>query len=228
MKAAILFSGGKDSTMATLKAKDYGWQVAYLVAMDSQNPYSYMFHVPNIHLTPLLSRAMGIPLIKAQTVGKKEEELRDLKEVLLKIKKKGVKALFTGALASEYQKSRIDKICMELKLQSKAPLWHLDPLKYMEEIIELGFEVIITSVSAEGLDESWLGRKLDYSLLNDLLKLHKRYGLHLAFEGGEAETLVLDGPLFKKRLNIKNSEKIWKGDSGYLVIKEASLENKNL
>ena len=159
MKAAILFSGGKDSTMATLKAKEEGWQVAYLVSMHSQNPHSYMFHVPNIHLTQLLSQAMGIPLIKAETLGKKEEELGDLKEVLLVIKNRGVKSLFTGAIASEYQKSRIDKICKELGLQSKAPLWHLDPLKYMEEIIELRFEVIITSVSAEGLDESWLGQK---------------------------------------------------------------------
>jgi diphthine-ammonia ligase len=228
MKAAILFSGGKDSTMAALKAKEEGWQVAYLVSMHSKNPHSYMFHVPNIHLTALLSQAMEIPLIKAETQGKKEEELRDLEEVLLKLKKKGVKALFSGAIASEYQKSRIDKICTELRLQSKAPLWHLDPMKYMEWIIELGFEVIITSVSAEGLDESWLGRKIDYSLLEDLLKLHKKYGLHLAFEGGEAETLVLDGPLFKKRLNIKNSAKVWKGDSGYLVINEASLEDKSL
>jgi len=228
MKAAILFSGGKDSTMAALKAKAEGWQVTYLVSMHSQNPHSYMFHVPNIHLTSLLSQAMGIPLIKAETLGKKEEELRDLRKVLIELKKKGVKALFSGAIASEYQKSRINKICMELGLQSKTPLWHLDPIKYMEEIIELGFKVIVTSVSAEGLDESWLGRKLDHGLLEDLIKLHKKYGLHLAFEGGEAETLVLDCPLFKKRLNIKNSEKIWEGDSGYLVIKEANLEDKNL
>ena len=214
--------------MATYKAKEEGWQVAYLVSMHSQNPHSYMFHVPNIHLTQLLSQAMGIPLIKAETLGKKEEELRDLKEVLLEIKNRGVEALFTGAIASEYQKSRIDKICKEMGLLSKAPLWHLDPLKYMEEITELGFEVIITSVSAEGLDESWLGRKIDQNLLKDLLKLHNRYGLHLAFEGGEAETLVLDGPLFKKRLNILDSEKVWQRDNGYLTIKEAILEDKNL
>jgi diphthine-ammonia ligase len=228
MKAAILFSGGKDSTMAALKAMEQGWQVEYLVSIHSQNPHSYMFHVPNIHLTHLLSQAMGIPLIKAKTLGKKEEELRDLKQVLSEMKKRGVESFFTGAIASEYQKSRIDKICKELGLQSNAPLWHLDPLKYMEEIIKLGFKVIITSVSAEGLDESWLGRKIDQNLLKDLLKLHKKYGLHLAFEGGEAETLVLDGPLFKKRLNIIDSEKVWEGDSGYLVIKEASLEDKNL
>jgi diphthine-ammonia ligase len=226
MKAAILFSGGKDSTMAIYKAKKEDWQVLYLVSMYSQNPHSYMFHVPNIHLTHLLSQAMGIPLIKAETLGKKEEELRDLKKILLKIKNRGVEAIFTGAIASEYQKSRIDKICKDLGLLSKAPLWHLDPLKYMEEITELGFEVIITSVSAEGLDESWLGRKIDQDLLKDLLKLHKKYGLHLAFEGGEAETLVLDGPLFKKRLNIIYSEKVWEKDNGYLTIKEAILEDK--
>ena len=82
---------------------------------------------------------------------------------------------------------------------SNAPLWHVDPKEYMEEIIDLGFEVIIISVSAEGLDESWLGRKIDHELLDELIILNNKYGMHMAFEGGEAETLVLDCPIFKKQ-----------------------------
>lgn len=226
MKAAVLFSGGKDSTMAAYKAIDEGWDVEYLVSMFSDNPDSYMFHVPNINLTELSSEAMGIPLLTAKTHGEKEKELDDLKRVLNELKEKGIEGIFAGALASTYQKSRIDNICNELGLESHAPLWHRDPQEYMEEIINLGFEVIITSVSAEGLDESWLGRKLDMDLLDEIIKLNKKYRMHMAFEGGEAETMVLDCPLFKKRIKIVEAENVWDRDSGYYLIKNAVLEDK--
>lgn len=226
MNAAVLFSGGKDSTMAAYKAIKDGWNVKYLVSMISENPESYMYHTTNIHLTELSAQAMDIPLIKAGTKGEKERELDDLKSVLSNLKDGGVEGIFTGALASVYQKSRIDKICSELSLQSCSPLWHRDPQEYMDEIITSGFKVILVSVSAEGLDESWLGRRIDKELLDELLLLHEKYGMHLAFEGGEAETLVLDCPLFKKRIKILNREKIWERDSGYLNIKKAILEDK--
>lgn len=227
MKAAVLFSGGKDSTMAVYKAMKEGWTVEYLLSMHSENPHSYMFHVPNIHLTQLLSQALRIPLIQAETPGMKEEELEDLRKALSELKDKGVEAIFTGAIHSQYQKSRIDKLCQELGLESIAPLWHRDPQEYMEEIIALGFEVVIISVSAEGLDESWLGRVITRELLEELRGLHEKYGLHLAFEGGEAETLVIDGPLFKKKLEILDSEKVWNFDNGHLIIKDAQLVEKD-
>jgi diphthine-ammonia ligase len=226
MKAAVLFSGGKDSTMAVYKAIEEGYSVEYLVSMISENPESYMFHVPNIHITELSSEAMGIPLIKAKTPGKKEKELEDLRAVLKDLKNRGVDAIFAGALASQYQKSRIDGLCSEIGLESKAPLWHWDPKEYMEELIEQGFEVILISVSAEGLDESWLGRKLDNELLDEIIELNSKYGMHMAFEGGEAETLVLDSPIFKKRINIIESSNVWETDSGYLVISQAELVDK--
>ena len=226
MKAAVLFSGGKDSTMAVYKAIEEDYDVEYLVSMLSDNPESYMFHVPNIHITDLSSEAMGIPLIKAKTHGVKEKELDDLKSVLNKLKDKGVEAIFAGALASEYQKSRIDQLCKDLGLMSNAPLWHIDPKEYMEEIIDSGFEVIIISVSAEGLDESWLGRRIDNQLLEEIIILNSKYGMHMAFEGGEAETLVLDCPIFKKRIKIIEASNVWDRDSGYLLITKAELENK--
>ena len=226
MKAAVLFSGGKDSTMAVYKAIEEGYYVEYLVSMISDNPESYMFHVPNIHITKLSSEAMGIPLIMAKTHGVKEKELDDLKKVLNKLKNRGVEAIFAGALASEYQKSRIDQLCSDLGLMSNAPLWHIDPKEYMEEIIDSGFEVIIISVSAEGLDESWLGRRIDHQLLEEIIILNSKYGMHMAFEGGEAETLVLDCPIFKKRIKIIEASNVWDRDSGYLLITKAELENK--
>ena len=226
MKAAVLYSGGKDSTMSIYKALEQGYKIEYLVSMISENPESYMYHSTNIHLTELSAQALNIPLIKACTKGEKEKELEDLRLVLSDLKNDGMEAIFTGAIASQYQKSRIDKLCNSLSLKSFSPLWHRDPQEYMEELIKLNFEVVIVSVSAEGLDESWLGRRINAELLEDLLELNDKYGVHLAFEGGEAETLVLDSPLFQKRINIIEAENVWQKDSGHYIIKKAVLTDK--
>ncbi|MGZ7070541.1 MAG: diphthine--ammonia ligase [Methanobacterium sp.] len=226
MQVAVLFSGGKDSTMACYEALKDGHEVKFLVSLISDNPSSYMFHVANIHVAELLAEAMGINFIQKVTKGIKEEELEDLTEILGNLKDNGVEAIYSGALHSIYQKSRIDNICDELGLKSCAPLWHRDPEEYIKEIINLGFEVIITSVSAEGLDKSWLGKKIDFDVLNEIKDLNKKYGIHMAFEGGEAETIVLDGPIFKKRIKIVESETIWDRDSGYFLIKDAVLVDK--
>lgn len=225
MKIAALFSGGKDSTYALYWALKNGFEVAYLVSMESESDESYMYHVPNIHLTELLAEAIGIPLVKARTSGEKEREVEDLKGVLSKLDVEGVVA---GALASRYQKERIDRIARELGIESFAPMWMADPEEYMRNLVREGFEVIIVGVSAFGLDESWLGRKIDEKTIDDLKRLNERYGVHMGGEGGEFETLVLDAPFFKKRLVIDEAEKVWEPmtGSGKLVVKRAHLEAK--
>ncbi|MCR5027110.1 MAG: TIGR00289 family protein [Methanobrevibacter sp.] len=226
MKVAVLFSGGKDSTMAVYNALENGEDVRYLLSMKSANDESYMFHVPNIHLTDLLAEAMDIPIISVQTDGVKEAELEDLKRGFEKLKSLGIEAIYTGALYSVYQKSRIEKLGEELNLKIISPYWHVDELEYMRLIVSLGFEVIISGVAAYGLDEKWLGRKVDDECIDDLIKLNEKVGLNLAFEGGEAETLVLDGPIFKKKVRILKDKKQWYVDSGLYIIEEAKLEEK--
>jgi len=226
MKSAVLFSGGKDSVMALYKALENGDEVAYLLSMISENDESYMFHVPNIHITDLIAKAIEIPIITGYSKGEKEKELNDLENQLLILKKKGVEAIYNGALFSKYQKSRIDDLCKKIGLKSIAPLWHLNEESYMMEIINLGFEIIITGVSAEGLDESWLGRKIDKKAIDELKAINEKYGVNLAFEGGEAETLAIDGPIFKKKIKIIKAETQWNFDNGIFNIKEVTLEDK--
>ena len=221
MKVAVLFSGGKDSAFAIYKAKKLGLNVTHLVSIFPDKKDSWMFHSVNIHLTKKLAEAIGIPLIKKQTKGEKEKELRDLKNVLKKLDIDGV---VSGAISSEYQKNRIDKICEKLGLKSFAPLWGKKQNKILEEIVKTGFEVIIVGVFAAGLDESWLGKKINEETIDELIKLRKRYSINEAGEGGEFETLVLNGPIFKKSLIIDEIEKQWKRDHGVLIIKKAHLE----
>lgn len=226
MNVAVLFSGGKDSTMALYHALKEGEDVKYLLSMKSKNDESYMFHVPNIHITDLLSEALDIPIISAETDGIKEEELKDLKREFENLKGLGIEAIYTGALYSVYQKSRIEKLGREVGLKIISPYWHVDELEYMREIVSLGFKVIISGVAAWGLDESWLGRMIDDEVIDELVKINEKYQVNIAFEGGEAETLAIDGPIFKKRIKILKDRKEWHLDSGVYIIEDAILEEK--
>ena len=227
MKIAALYSGGKDSTFALQRVMKLGREVVCLVSLKSANPASYMFHVPNIDIVKLQAKALGLPLIFKKTAGIKEEELKDLKAALNEAKKKyAIEGVVSGAVASEYQRYRVEAVCADLGLKSIVPLWRIEPEKYLMEEISQGFEIIFSSVSSDGFDPNWLGKKLDLQALEELKKLRDKFGLHLSGEGGEYETLVLDGPIFNKKVVIQEADKLWKGDSGFYVVKKAKLASK--
>ena len=226
MNVAVLFSGGKDSTMAVYAALDAKEDVRYLLSMKSRNDESYMFHVPNIHINDLLAEALDIPIMSVETDGIKEEELEDLRTAFENLKDLGVEAIYTGALYSVYQKSRIEKLGSEVGLEIISPYWHVDELEYMRKIVSLGFKIMICGVAAWGLDESWLGRIIDDKTIDELVRLNEKYHVDIAFEGGEAETLAIDGPIFKKRLEILEYKKEWHLDSGVYIIEDATLQEK--
>ncbi|MBA3044527.1 TIGR00289 family protein [archaeon] len=223
MKLASLFSGGKDSVYALYIMQQSGYDVGHLVSVFSENKYSYMYHTPNIFLVDMLSDALNIQLIKKATKGEKEKEIDDLKDVLKTLDIDGV---VSGAIASTYQKTRIDKICTQLGIKSFTPLWRRKQVELIKEITGNGFEVIITGVSALGLDETWLGRKIDEECIKDLIVLNEKYKINVSGEGGEYETLVLDSPNFRKKLVIEDYEKIWEKDNGIMNIKKAILKEK--
>ncbi|MEE9594427.1 MAG: TIGR00289 family protein [Candidatus Hydrothermarchaeales archaeon] len=224
LKAGALVSGGKDSIYAMyLASHNPEIDVIYMMTALPEREDSYMFHHPNAGFTSLQAEAMGLPVIQRRTPGVKEEELEDLKAM---IESAQVETVVTGALASEYQRKRITDICEGLGIACISPLWERDPLELWEEELALGFEIIITSVSAEGLDEKWLGRKVDPSALKELVVLSKKHRFHLGFEGGEAETFVLDMPLFKKQIEIIDASVDWDGVRGVYHIEDARLVDK--
>ncbi len=222
MKLAALISGGKDSSFAIVKALQEGHDVTNLVTIKPANPDSYMFHSANVHLTELISQASGIPLISETTSGEKEKELADLKKALQGLKVDGVAV---GAIESEYQASRVMRICEELGLTMYAPLWHREPESLLREMIAC-MDIRMVKVAAAGMDGSWLGRRFDDRMIEDLKALHRKYKVHIAGEGGEYETLVLDAPYYKKRINLLETEKVWMGDYGVMKVIRAELGKK--
>jgi diphthine-ammonia ligase len=224
MRVAALVTGGKDSVLALYRAQKMGHTIKVLATMIPKRSDSYMFHFPNIHLTEHIARAVEIPLAKAETSGIKEKELEDLKKLLASLDVEGV---VSGAVSSSYQKQRIKTICYELGIKSVTPLWHHDPLDLMNELIDLKFKVIIVGVYAYGFDKSWLGKEINSATLEKLVELHKKYQISLVGEGGEYESLVLDAPFYKKRIEIVKAETSYENSSGVLVVKEAKLVDKD-
>lgn len=224
LRVAALVSGGKDSALALHRALRESHEVDFLVAMIPQREDSWMFHYPNIHLVDMFAEASGIPLVKGHTVGIKEEEVEDLQLVLAKLDVEGV---VSGAIASQYQKHRISKVCRDLGLQSITPLWKEDPLRLLQELIDQQIKAMITGVYAHGFNESWLGRYITPNTISALLQLNHKYQISIVGEGGEYETLVLDAPFFKKKIAIIETKKIWENQSGWLQIEKAQLYTRN-
>jgi diphthine-ammonia ligase len=226
MKVGVLFSGGKDSCYAMHRAMEKH-EVACLISVISRNPESYMFHVPNIWITGLQAEAIGLPLIRKETEGRKEEELEDLELAMEEARDRfGIRGIVTGAVESVYQSERVKGICDSLGLACINPLWKRDQEEMLRDMVRSGFRIIVSGVFAYKLDDRWLGREMDSKAIRELVALRERYAISPAGEGGEIETTVLDAPFFRKRIEVLESEKRMDGDSGVFVIKKARLAGK--
>jgi asparagine synthase (glutamine-hydrolysing) len=207
LKLGVLFSSGKDSNYAMHIMQQQNYAIECLITIKSKNPDSYMFHTPNIDLARLQAEAMELPLIEELTMGEKEKELDDMKNAIIRARDEfGIEGIITGALYSNYQRERIEKVCDELGLKVFSPLWHIDQEKEMYQLLERGFEFIFSSVAAYGLNKSWLGHIIGKKDIEKLVKLNERIGLNVAGEGGEFESFVTDGPMYNKRIEIRDFE----------------------
>lgn len=223
VRVACLFSGGKDSTYAAYVAMQRGWEVTSLLTIRPADPESMMFHVPNLPVTALQSEAMGIPLLEETAERGEAGELDALRRIFRRTDADGV---VVGAIASDYQHSRVNRIAAELGLRTFAPLWRHDPTQLVHDYVAAGMRVVFSSVSADGFDASWLGRAWDAKTVADLLELHRTRGIHPCGEGGEFETLVLDAPFFQKAIEVLEATPIWRGSSGVWRVDRAALVDK--
>ncbi len=224
VRLAALLSSGKDSVYAAYTMLKRNYDVACFVTLFSANKDSYMFHTPAIEMVRLQSESIGIPLLEQVTAGEKEKELEDLKLALLRAKQEyGVQGVVCGALYSSYQRDRIEKVCDALGLKVFAPLWHVDQEYYMRELLDSGFSFILTHVAADGLDSSWLNREITSSDVDALVRLHGVNKLNVAFEGGEAESLMVSGPWFTSSISLDKTSIVADGSCATLLIEDASL-----
>lgn len=223
MRVGALFSGGKDSTYAAYVAAQRGWDLASLITVLPEDPESWMFHVPNLHLTPLLAKAIGLPHVQERAEPGEPGERDALARA---IQRANVDAIVVGAIASDYQYSRVNRVGDELGVRVFAPLWRRGPRALLQDYQDAGMDIRFVACAAEGFTPAWLGRRLDVAARDDLLKLQATHGVHPCGEGGEFETIALDSPLHRQRLEVARAESVWSGTAGLWRIDEARLVPK--
>lgn len=227
MRVAVLYSGGKDSNLAAYRAFRAGHDLAVLITVVPHRQDSWMFHRPNVEHTWVQADCMGIGLELLSVSGEKEVEVKEMEQQLVPlVERYDLEALCTGAIASRYQKERVEALCSSLGIAELSPLWGADEESLIWEMLGLGFEIYFTSVSAEGLGKEWLGSQLDEARLQSLLRLRERSCINISGEGGEYETFVVDMPLFRRRIRVIKASTRWARNAGTWDIQRLEVVEK--
>jgi diphthine-ammonia ligase len=223
MKVAASWSGGKDSAYAMYLAKQQGHEIVNILTMMMSEEKSN-FHMIRSDILDAQSQAIGIPLIKTTTSNETYE--RDFKVVLNELKAKGVEGLVTGDIyeVAGHEEGWLNRVCKEVGLKPIKPLWMGDTKQIYLDYLKTGFKATVVRTNLQKLGMDWLGRVLDKKFYDDILKLGN---IDPCGEGGEYHTVVTDGPNFKKKIEILETQK-HKLDSGfgYLEVKRFAVKLK--
>lgn len=219
------WSGGKDSSLACFKAMQMGYQVKYLLNFISREHKRCCFHGVQSDLLKLQAELTGIPLIQKEVTADMKKYEEEFKQAVLELKAKGIKTMVFGDVYLLDQKNWVDRVCRDLGIKPVEPLWNISPEKIVEEFIEAGFKAIVVSAQASLLGKEFIGRYIDRDFVDEI----KKKNICPCGENGEFHTLVVDGPMFKKRIEITEKEVIFqKGfwEYWFLDIKRYNVKEK--
>lgn len=223
-----MFTGGKDSTYALHKAIWNGYRVAVLSSVIPLYKHSMLYHQPSPSILQAQAYSLGIP-VESIGVNNPDFELNALRILLARVRDKyGVRVVVAGAISSRYQKERFSSIAGELGLELYTPLWGMDPSSYLREVISNGIKFTIASITSMGIPMELLGKEIDLRDAEKLIALSEKYGFNPSFEGGDAETIVVDAPLFKYRLYLTGVKRIVSEYEGFFEPSRVKLVKKLL
>jgi diphthine-ammonia ligase len=218
-KVFTSWSGGKDCCLALNRALAGGLDVHYLANTVSADGQRSCSHGMMAEVIRTQAKALGIPIVQQPTTG--DNYRAEFVKMLQAFKREGIEGGVFGDIDFNAHREWIDNVCQETGITPYLPLWLEDQHKLMEEFIDAGFIAIIVAVKAELLGQEMLGKRIDRSFLASLGKNITPCG-----EAGEFHSLVIDGPIFKKRLEITESQKVTRGDHHFLEILGTKLKTK--
>ena len=222
MKVVAAWSGGKDSCFAYYKTLKQGLNVVSLVTF-MHSEHRSNFHSIKTQLLDSQAQEIGVPLVKRVTTPNTYE--KQFKDALLQFKAKDVEGLVTGDICevAGHEEHWLERVCGELGLQPIRPLWQRNTTEIFKDFIASGFKATVVRTRLDVLGKEWLGRELDGSFLEDVLKVPN---VDPCGEGGEYHTVVTDGPIFKETLKLTETKKMSHGCYGHLEIMRFEKQRK--
>lgn len=241
MKFVALISGGKDSFYNIAHCIKNGHELVALANLfpeDRDEVDSFMFQTVGHNVIGKYLECLMVPLyrhiltrgstyVQLEYEPTPNDEIEDLYELLKEVKEAhpDIEGVSCGAILSHYQRIRVENVCERLGLTALAYLWQRDQSELVKEMCAYGLDARIIKVAAVGLNQNHLGQTLA-QLFPLLQKLNSMYEVHIAGEGGEFETLVMDAPFFKKRLAITNSEIVALSSDTWHLKVEVEIQDK--
>ena len=211
------WSGGKDSCFACYRAICKGYDISCLVNFISKEYKRVSFHGTEDRLIQLQAEALGISLLQKETTGNGYEQ--EFKEAVRSLIPEGIKGMIFGDIYLQEHKDWVERVCGELGIEAVEPLWGEEPERILLDFIDAGFQAIIVSAKADLFGKEWIGRKID----RDFFKYVKENSVDICGENGEYHTLVVNGPVFKKKIRITESKSITRDGYWFLDTVEYSL-----
>ena len=218
------WSGGKDSCFACYRATINGLKVRYLANMITDDGKRSWSHGQSPELLQAQSQAIGIPLVQHRATRDNYEA--EFKNMLRTFKEEGIDGGVFGDIDFNEHREWIERVCQAVDITPHLPLWGENQEKILRDFINLGFETIIVVTKSDLLGEEWLGRKVDLDFLKHLDKLRETKNITPCGESGEYHTFVIDGPLFKQRVEIMETRKVFRDEHWFLEILDTDLRAK--
>lgn len=206
LAAISSWSGGKDSCLACFRAMRQGYQVKYLLNFISRESKRGCFHGIESQLIQLQADLIGIPLAQKETTADMQKYEEEFKEAVLGLKAQGIERMIFGDIFLLEHVNWVERVCREIGISAVEPLWNNNPEDIVKEFIDSGFKAVIVSAQAEKLGREFIGRYIDKELISEF----KKRGVCPCGENGEFHTLVVDGPIFKRKIKILESEPVLK------------------
>ncbi len=226
MKVAIMYSGGKDSTYAIEYAQQQGWDIQYLLSVKPTRTDCYLFHFATVEYTPMLAKVLGYKhILLSCSVADPQLEANIVRDAVLKQEK--VDAVILGGIGlQETQLRTLQETLLPEGIEVFAAHAGDDHAMLVENMLSKGYKIMITQFASDGL-KSWLGKHITQENFSQLKADAVKYGFHIGFEGGYADTLVVDGPIFKQKLDILSFDKVFESEyAGHVKVTDAVLVEK--
>jgi uncharacterized protein (TIGR00290 family) len=224
MRVFVSWSGGKDCSFARYLAEQNGLDVRYLLNMVTEDGKRSWSHGMSPDILNTQARAMGIPLIQHRSTQAEYEV--EFQKALRLFKEEGITGGVFGDIDFEPHREWVTRVCNGTGIEPILPLWGLSQDKIMQDFVATGLEAVVIVTKADLMGKEWLGRTVNNDFIRDLYELSKTEPITLCGEAGEYHTLVIDGPILKKRMELRETSKNLREGYWFLDIKKYSLKRK--